>query len=93
MRQLSSSLTPAFKMGPITLIGVGLVILVTRSIGEGGLSLRIVLEACGITVFTWVVTWLTASDLADEVYDGGDHLVIKRGRTKSRNGAEPELPE
>lgn len=84
MRQLSSSLTPAFKMGPITLIGVGLVILVTRSITEGGLSLRIVLEACGITVFTWVVTWLTASDLADEVYDGGDHLVIKRGRTTDK---------
>lgn len=71
-------------MDPITLIGVGLVILVTRTLGEDGLSLRIVLEACGITAFTWLVTSMTSSDLADEVYDGGDHVVIKRGATTDK---------
>lgn len=79
MRQLSSSFTPAFKLGPIPIILLGLIVLVARAMGEGTLSLRIVLEACAIMAGTWLVTAATSSDLADEVYDGGDHLVVKRG--------------
>lgn len=51
---------------------------------QDGLSLRALLEACGIVIFFWLVDSAVSSDLADEVRDQGDHLMIKRGSTTER---------
>lgn len=84
MGQLSSSLSSRSKWGRFLLIVSGLLLLGAVRVMEDGLSWRVVLEACGMIAFFWVLDMVFFSDLADEVQDCGDHLVVSRGEVTER---------
>ena len=85
MRQLSSSLSPRSKWGALITIAGGLLFVAVRAMEEG-LSLRLFLETCGAVAFIWVLNLTFSTDLADEVHDMGDHLVIKDLSVNNVNG-------
>lgn len=84
MRQLSSSLSSRSKWGRFLIIVSGLLLLGAVRVMEDGLSWRLVLEACGMVAFFCVLDMVFSSDLADEVQDCGDHLVVSRGEVTER---------
>lgn len=83
MRKLSSSLSPRSRWGPVLLVLGGLLFGVFQAM-ENGFSSRLLLEVCGVVVFAWVIHKLGSSDLAEEVQDLGDHLVVRRGNVSER---------
>lgn len=84
MRQLSSSLSPRSKWVRVLIIAGGLLLLGAFRVMEDGLSWRLVLEACGVIAFFWLLDMVFSSDLADEVQDCGDHLLVSRGEVTER---------
>lgn len=62
--------------------GMGAVI----AFGEGALESRpaLVFGPAAMGVFGLLLWWLLASDLADEVLDCGDHLLVRRGGAQDR---------
>src|ERR1700759_2562290 len=84
MTKLSSNATGFYKKGFPTLwfglLGLTVVTLLAQGAFKKAGAMVLVVP-CGMTVLGYFMLRKFLSNLADEVFDGGDHLVIKnRGR-------------
>jgi len=88
MKQISSASTLLLKrLLPVLVVGVPLAALCV-ALGSGVWRQRPLLVLMPLLAGTVgaIVSKLLVADLADEVYDCGDHLIVKRG------GREQPLP-
>ena len=84
MRRISSFWTPFSKrLLPAALIGAFATGAVS-AVASGAPLVGTLLAFCGAAGFTLFLQKLLASDLADDVIDLGDSLLIRRGNVKDR---------
>jgi hypothetical protein len=84
MRRLSSFWTPFSKrIVPTVLLGGMAVGAISAALAGKPLA-DVLIGFCFAAAFVLVLQRILASDLADDVVDIGDSLIIKRGRLKDR---------